>query len=497
MCYFSRTRSARRADHRTARFIGRPPTPPPARRIAMVTWNEENARHLLSRAGFGGDARDIDHFVKYGQAVAVEKLVNVKGSGSKGPGKSDNDPDDLLSLRIWWAKRMVKAKTRRVQEKMCLFWHDHFATNISVTKNNLRMALQNRTFRLYGLGPFKTLVHQITKDAAMLDFLDGDRNKVGKPNENYGRELMELFLLGVVDLNGVENYTQTDVQELARCLTGFQIVGDAGVFVPSRFDGGTKTLFTGKSYQASGVIGLEDASGNPLPPAQNLVDILFTHRDSDPSGGALTMPRFLAKKLWEYFAYPAPAKSLLDQLTPAFIAGGFVVTDLLRAIFLHDEFYSEAAKTRSVKNPCEYAFSAIRALRARTNARSLPDLLEAMGMALFDPPNVNGWANGTAWLSSGQFLSRFEFAQVLAAGRESELKLDPTRLYDPAATSADVVVDAFLAALGIASRVPGPVRQELIDYFEGATNFLDPVVIEKKVRGAIALMLQLPEFQLH
>jgi len=308
---------------------------------------------------------------------------------------------------------------------------------------------------------------------------------------------MELFLLGVVDVNGVENYTQTDVQELARCLTGFQIVNDAGVFVSSRFDGGTKTLFTGKSYQASGVIGLEDASGTPLPAARNLIDILFRHRDSDPSGGALTMPRFLAKKLWEYFAYPAPAKSLLDQLTPAFIAGGFVVTDLLRAIFLHDEFYSEAAKTRSVKNPCEYAFSAIRALRARTNGRSLPDLLEAMGMALFDPPNVNGWANGTAWLSSGQFLSRFEFAQVLAAGRESELKLDPTRLYDPAATSADSVVDALLAALAIASRVPGPVRQELIDYFEGATNFLDPVVIEKKVRGAITLMLQLPEFQLH
>src|SRR5258705_2503278 len=117
----------------------------------MATWDDENAGHLLSRAGFGGDDRGIARTVKYGQALAVEKLVTTKGSGAKGPGKSDNDPIGLEALQIWWAKRMVKAKTRRLQEKMCLFWHDHFATSVSVTKNNLRMALQNQTFRLYGL----------------------------------------------------------------------------------------------------------------------------------------------------------------------------------------------------------------------------------------------------------------------------------------------------------------------------------------------------------
>jgi uncharacterized protein (DUF1800 family) len=466
----------------------------------MVTWDDENAGHLLSRAGFGGDDRDIARTIKYGQALAVEKLVTTKGSGAKGPGKSDNDPIGLEQLQTWWAKRMVKAKTRRLQEKMCLFWHDHFATSVSVTKNNLRMALQNQTFRLYGLDSFHTLVYRVTKDAAMLDFLDGDRNKVGKPNENYGRELMELFVLGVFDMYGVENYTQTDVQELARALTGFQIVNDLGIFVPSRFDGGSKTLFDGKSYETTGNLGVEDASGVPLPAAVNVIDILFTHRDTDTyrdPAGELTMPRFLARKMWEYFAYPAPAKELVDEIAAPFIAGGFIVRDLLRAIFLHDEFYSEAAKTRSVKNPCEFAFHAIRALRAKTNASTLPALLEAMGMTLFDPPNVNGWSNGLPWLSSGQFLARFEFAQLLAAGRDSALKLKPLRLYDLAATTAGEVVDAILVRLGIASRVPPPVRQELIDYFEGATNFTDLTVVEKKVRGAIALMLDLPEFQLH
>ena len=458
----------------------------------MITWDAENAAHLLSRAGFGGDTRDVEKYVRYGQATAVEKLVTVKGTGAKGPGKSGvnaADPDDLEALRVWWSKRMVKATTRRLQEKMCLFWHDHFASNVSTVKNNLWMAQQNALFRRFGLGDFKTLVFEVTRDPAMLEFLDGDRNKVGKPNENYGRELMELFVLGVNDLNGNANYTQTDVQENARALTGFVIQNDVGVFQSSRFDAGSKTVLG-----VTGNLGVVDANGVLLPPAQNVIDVLFGHTDSD---GELVMPRFLGKKLWEYFAYPGPTKARIDEITGPFIAGGFVIADLMRAIFLHDDFYSDEAKSSTVKNPCEFAFSAIRATRASTNAKSLPDHLANMGMALFDPPTVNGWDNGFAWLSSGQFLGRFEFAQALAAARSGDLKLSPTRLFDRSATTAGQVVDGLLAALGIAAQVPSDARQVLIDYFGGATNFYDPMVIEQKVRGAIALMLDLPEFQVH
>ena len=462
----------------------------------MPTWDDDNAAHLLNRAGFGGDDRDVAKIVKLGQAKAVEKLVGVKGSGARGPGKSDNDADDLQKLRIWWAKRMVKATGRRLQEKMCLFWHDHFATAVSVTQNNRRMALQNRTFRLFGLGDFRTLVFEVTRDAAMLDYLDGDRNKVGRPNENYARELQELFTLGVVDLNGNPNYTQTDVSEMARALTGWQIdaATDLGVFVPSRFDGGTKTLYAGNAGQKTGNLGVVDSTGSILPPATNVIDAILAHRDSD---GELTMPRFLGKKLWEYFAYPNPSKTVVDDVAAPFIAGGFVVKDLLRAIFLHEEFYGEAAKTSSVRNPCEFAFSAIRALRARTNAKTLPDLLADMGMDLLDPPSVNGWNNGFAWLGTGQFLARLAFGQTLAAGRTSDLLLFPTKLFDPTATDAGQVVDALLGHLHVATRVPPGTRQALIDYFGGATSFTDPAVVEKKVRGAVALMLALPHMQTH
>lgn len=458
----------------------------------MVVWDAENAAHLLSRAGFGGDERDVEKYVRYGQLTAVEKLVTVKGTGAKGPGKSGSaatDPDDLLALRTWWAKRMIKATTRRLQEKMCLFWHDHFASNISNVKNNLWMAKQNALFRRYGLADFKTLVFEVTRDPAMLEFLDGNRNKVGKPNENYGREVMELFVLGVNDLNGLPNYSQTDVQEIARALTGFVIQGDEGVFDATRHDNGSKTVLG-----VTGNLGVVDASGNLLPPATNVIDILFAHTDSD---GALAMPRFLARKLWEYFAYPNPTKARVDELTGPFISGGFFIRDLLRAIFLHDDFYSDEAKSQSVKNPCEFAFHAIRATRASTSAKTLPDHLGNMGMDLFDPPTVNGWNNGLAWLSSGQFLARFEFAQTLAAGRSGDLKLSPTKLFDRSATSAGPVVDELLGKLGIAAQVPPDARQALVDYFEGATNFYDQTVVEKKVRGAIALMLDLPEFQIH
>jgi uncharacterized protein (DUF1800 family) len=470
----------------------------------MVVWSDENAAHLLSRAGFGGDSRDIDRFVNYGQARSVDTLVDVNGIPSRGPGRSGDfadDADDLASLKTWWAKRMVKAKTRRLQEKMCLFWHDHWATSVSVVKNNLYMARQNATFRLHGLGSFYTLMFELTRDPAMLDFLDLKLSTKTKPNENYPREIMELFVLGVRDVNGVDNYTQTDVEELSRALTGWQILNDEGVFTDSRHDHGDKTLFSGTSFQMGpGDLGVIDEDGVLLPPATNVLDALLLHRDSD---GALTMPRYLGRKLWEYFAYPNPAITLIDEITTDFIANptgdpkGFVMRDLLRAIFMHDEFYSAQAKTSTPKNPCEFAAHAIRALRARTNARELPDWLEDMGMELFNPPSVNGWNNGLAWLSSGLFLERINFAQTLAAGRDATFKLIPAKVIDRTLTDADAVVGQILDRLGTTSHVPAAARQALVDHLEGATNYLDVDTVERKVRGVIMLALSMPEFQIH
>ena len=469
-----------------------------------VTWNAENAAHLLSRAGFGGDIKEVEKYAKLPQSVAVDLLVRAKGSASRGPGQSGafaNDAEDRQDLKAWWAKRMVKAKTKRVQEKMCLFWHDHFASSVSVVKNNYYMAKQNALFRFYGFGSFHTLVFEVTRDPAMLEFLDLKLSTKNKPNENYGRELMELFALGVKDMNGVDNYTQDDVEQITKALTGWQIINDAGTFTDARHDHGNKTLFAGKSYQQGpDDLGVVDSASVLLPPATNVIDGLLAHRDTD---GALTMPRFIGKKLWEWFAYKDPSKTLVDEITADFIANptgdpkGFVIRDLLRSIFMHDEFYGVQAKTSSVKNPCEFAFHAIRATKSKTNGKVLPDHLEAMGMDLFDPPGVNGWNHGLPWMASGLFLARIKFAQALAAGRTSDLKLTPTKVIDRNATNATDVTDEILAKLGMTAYVPAGARQALIDYFEGATNFVDVDTLERKVRGAIMLALSLPEFQVH
>jgi uncharacterized protein (DUF1800 family) len=273
------------------------------------------------------------------------------------------------------------------------------------------------------------------------------------------------------------------------------------VFTDSRHDHGNKTLFTGESFQAGPAdLGVVDAAGLLLGASTNVLDILLTHRDSD---GELTVPRFLGKKLWEWFAYPNPSKALIDEITVDFIANptgdpkGFVIRDLLRSIFLHDEFYSAQAKTSTVKNPCEFAFHAIRAVKGKTNGKTLPDHLEAMGMDLFDPPGVNGWDHGLSWVSSGLFLARMKFAQALAAGRDSELKMTPAKVIDRTATDAAAVADDILAKLGMTSYVPAGARQALIDYFEGATSFFDLDTLERKVRGAVMLALSMPEFQVH
>lgn len=464
----------------------------------MVVWDEENVVHLLNRAGFGAKPNDVKKFLKKGKALSVEIFVGQKPSKAKGPGKPDNDPAELRKLTAWWCKRMEKQNARRLQEKMALFWSDHFATQFSVVKNVRRMSYQNRTFRQFGMGDMRTLIWEITRDAAMLEFLDGDKNKKNSLNENYGRELLELFALGVFSFDGSEeNYTQDDVIAATKATTGFQVDRnkDLGYFNPGRFDDDDKTIFSGKPFEVTGNLGIEDGSGNLLPPATNLIDILFTHADSS---GNLTMPRFIGKKLWEWFAYPDPSATLIDEITTNFIANGFVVSDLLRDLFLHDEFYSAQAKSSSVKNPCEFLFSSMRALEAKSKHTNTAAALENMGMELFEPPSVNGWNQGLAWLSTGQTLARFEVGQAIAAGRDKDIVFLKTKKIIPKnATTEAEIVDEVLGRLGIAAKTPSGVRQALIDYFEGQTNFEDETVVETKVRGMIALALQLPESNIH
>jgi uncharacterized protein (DUF1800 family) len=452
---------------------------------------ESDALHLVTRAGFGPKGNDVRRFGKLDRDRAVDRLVDFRPSRARGPGRSEQNSTQLRKLQKWWLRRMMRGNPR-LHEKVALFWHDHFACSYSEVKNVRWMAQQNRVFREFGMGPFRELLYQVAKDPAMLDFLDGRRNTKNRPNENWARELMELFTLGVFDRAGAENYTQNDVVEMARSTTGYRIIDDEGIFTPSRFDNGDKVLFATKSFEASGNLGIEDDTGAQFPPERNILDILFAHRDSD---NRPTLARFIALKLWEWFAYPGPSLALVDELADVFVASGYVVGELVRAILKHDEFYAEPARSSTVKTPVEFALNAIRILKVRTSFDQVLEDLEDMGMELFRPPTVNGWAHGFTWLSTGQFLSRFNFAQALAAGRKTkQYFFKPVRVFDESATDAAQVVDEFLGLLQL--EVSANARQALIDYMGGATDFRDPNVIETKVRGLVVLLLTLPEFQI-
>ncbi len=453
----------------------------------------DDAAHLLRRAGFGASAKDLTRFAPLSREDAVELLLGTKTRRSRPP-RGKNDEKTFRAMQGWWLKQMQSPKWR-LHEKVALFWHDHFPSSRDDVSYLGQLAQQNRIFREHGLGPFRRLLYEITRDLAMLDYLDGSSNQRDRPNENYARELMELFTLGVRDANGVENYTQTDVVELARALTGF-IVREGSAFGRVEtwaFDDQPKTLFAGRTAETTGVLGVEDGAGAELPPDRNVLDLLFLHRDSDARP---TLARFVARKLWEWFAYPDPSLALVDELADVFVASGYETRMLVAAVLLHDEFYSDAARSSTPKTPVDFALQTLASLRAKANPQALTGALERMGMSLFNPPSVNGWQHGDAWLATSLYQQRLAFAQDVAAGRSGKTYVfKPKAFVTKVVGDSAAVVDGLLAALQL--QPSATARQALIDYHASGAGLPDDERLEKRFRGLFVLMLSLPEFQVH
>ncbi len=451
---------------------------------------ERDAWHLLRRAGFGAHASEVAKLAGRSRAAAVDVLLDVPPSSVRGPSSHARGGKELERLQVWWLRRMAQPRYR-LQEKMVLFWHDHFPSGVAAVSRNDALAEQNAMFRLHGLGPLRELLHQVTRDRAMLDYLDGARSRAGAVNENYGRELMELFTLGPRDEDGVENYGQADVRNLARALTGFSFDGGKKPvvsFSAARFDGARKLLFIGRPFLYNGVLGVENEDGTPFPPEVNVLDALFAHRDAR---GRPTLARFLVRKLWAWFAAPEAEDAIVTELAQRFVDSGYVVSELLRALLTHDAFYGEAARSSTVKNPVEFALGALLALGVKTNWRQLPRRLAEMGMNLFDPPGVEGWEQGSAWLATSRYLARMRLAQAVASGRSGKDGFTFRPAVPDAATPASLV-DAALAQLGL--EVSAQTRERLVDYVGGG-SFGTQSWYERKLRGLYALLLSLPEYQ--
>jgi uncharacterized protein (DUF1800 family) len=348
-------------------------------------------------------------------------------------------------------------------------------------------------FRQHGLGPVRELLHQVTRNRAMLEFLDGRRNRVTAVNENYGRELMELFTLGSRDETGFENYVQYDVRMLSRALTGFTYgsVKKPIVYLSEQhFDGFNKSLFIGRAFQRSGVLGVEQADGTSFPPETNVLDALFAHRDM---AGQPTLARFMVRKLWAWFASPVCVDAVVGELADDFVAKGYVLSELLRSLLTHDALYSEAARSSTAKMPVEFVIQALLGLGAKTKWRTLPRSLVRMGMDLFNPPGVEGWQHGSAWLATSRYLARMSLAQEIGSGRTGKDGFTFRPRVAEGATPTSLV-DGALTQLGL--EVSAATRQQLIDYLSGG-SFGSESWYEMKLRGMYTLLLSLPEFQVH
>ncbi|MBX9628806.1 MAG: DUF1800 domain-containing protein [Gemmataceae bacterium] len=448
----------------------------PYRPSADNPWDRLKAGHLFRRAGFGATHAEIEAAVAAGPEATLDAVLAGRP-----------DPDDFAKtsefmasersmppgapqerLSAWWLDRMLKTG-HPLREKLTLFWHNHFATSNAKVQNARAMLGQYRLIREHALGSFRTMLTGMGTDPAMMVWLDTTMSVKGKPNENYARELMELFSLGI------GHYSEGDIREAAKAFTGYEIDKGKGVFNRRKHDAGTKTVF-GKTGPFTG----EDITRLCLElPAS---------------------PRFIVTKLYRFLVNEAdaPPDELLAPLAEQYRASGFDTGKLVSVILRSNLFFSPAAYRARVKSPVDFAVGIVRGLEGSVGTLTLAEALEGLGQVLFAPPSVKGWDGGPAWLNAQTLLGRNNLALTLT----SAPRCDPAALLARHGKTADEDVVDFLLGVFLQGDVPAESRSRLLDYLGRAKATAYPVYwtaddrANHRLRAAAHLVLTLPEFQL-
>jgi uncharacterized protein (DUF1800 family) len=375
-------------------------------------WDLHRVVHLHRRAAFAAPWSELQRDLKDGPEASITRLlkgeVKTHAAGDFA-GTAEVLADaaatagEINRLKAAWFYRMLFGPDP-VGERLTLMWHDHFATGNAKVRNVRAMRRQNDLFRTHARAKFATLANAVVRDPALLEYLDAPANRKGHPNENLARELMELFTLGI------GNYTETDVKEAARCLTGWSVEEGAFEQIATRHDDGEKTVL-GKTGQWTGT---------------DLVDQLLEHE--------ATSSRLASKLVKAFFgegACPADAvKELASGLRERDLDIAWAVSTVLKSRL----FFAEANVRTRVTAPAEFVTGSARALGLFDPAPStlaMADWSARMGQDLFDPPNVGGWPGGRAWISSRALIARANYAAALVEGPNAG-RPDP---YDPAAAA--------------------------------------------------------------
>ena len=375
-----------------------------------ATMGAEEARHLLSRAGFSPTEPEVRQYAALSRQEAVDRLLRgVRTEAQTPPPDWINEPIERpaqmrqlsdeerkayqqrlarrgFDLRAWWMSEMLATPTP-LTERMTLFWHNHFVSSLQKVRAPQLMYRQNVLLRRHAVGNFGELLHAVAKDPAMIIYLDAASNRKGAPNENFAREVMELFTLGE------GNYTEQDIKEAARAYTGWSLERETGTFLwrPNFHDSGVKTVL-GKTGNFDG-----DA----------VLDVLL----AQPAAA-----EFIVKKLWMEFvstdtALPAN-QAEIRRIAAAFRNSRYEIKVVLTGIFTSPRFYAPENYANLVKSPVELVAGTVRQLGIRySDPIPFVFVTAGLGQNLMAPPNVRGWPGGETWINSTTLLARKQFVE--------------------------------------------------------------------------------------
>jgi hypothetical protein len=467
------------------------------------------AAHLLNRAGFGGTPEEVDRVLKLGPQAAVDWLMDFPDAPAEEEGNDQPDlsgiaglPDTFREQQLlyagktadekkvlqqqfmaanhqavqatiyWWLKRMASTPYP-LQEKLTLFWHGHFTTSAKDERSALLMWNQNELLRKSAAGNFETFVRAISRDPAMLDYLNNNQNRKAHPNENYARELMELFTLGI------GNYTEDDIKQAARAFTGWMHDGDEFVFRLAQHDTGSKTFF-GKTGNFDG---------------DDIITMILAHP---------ACPKFISGELFKYFAYDNADEGLSQAMGDVLLAGKYEMRPLLRTILTSKAFYSDQSIGVQIKSPVQLVVGTIRLLKMNPPPeQSLISSLTQMGQLPMMPPNVRGWPGGAMWINTSTLFIRYNTGIFLAGGDVPEISavkrngqdgreitnIKPVPFAPTASGAAADVVDRWVNQL-IQRPIDPSQKAVLVDALGTTPDRPD------SVRKLVQLIFSMPEYQL-
>lgn len=445
--------------------------------------------HLLRRAGFGASPDELATYRSLGFNGAVDRLINyqqVSDDNMENRLKALNlDLNKPLDQQRWWLLRMAWTQ-RPLLEKMTLFWHGVLTCSfhkVGGKQGFMRMIIQNQFLRTHAFDTFDTILLGITADPAMLFYLDLTKSRKNTPNENYARELMELFTLGL------GNYTQQDVTAGAESLTGWHVKGLSAHYVPADHSDMTKSYL--------GQTGNFDY--------KDVVRILANH----PAAA-----QFICHKLFTFFVHENPTNDDLKPLVDTYVHSGHNMGAVMNTLLLSPQFSSSRAYRSRVKSPTEYTVGAFRSLNMSGDGNGLPNLVTLMGQTVFDPPNVAGWPGdkvSALWLNSGTWMTRLNYIDTLLSRGTFTRQGSASPLNVQAIVNANSIespehfVDYFSSFL-LDGVVASGRRQQFLNYFTTTDSSRGGVRITLtngksyplgRVRGTLYLIMTSPEYQLN